>query len=205
MEDTGSTAKAKTTAEDGNQQISDKLLKSTKPLHRFVRNEPRSLGIVVLIFGCAEILMGFQLHMASERTRTSLQIYIPFWQGVLFVVCGNLSIYTGLHPSKKMVTVSLSMYVVSLLGIFVSGGYRISCLSYFSYMRYRASHRTDPGWAHFRVDLLFGIEGMLFTSSLCVLVLLMVLIVVARLALKSTRTQVILHQSLPPGTHTTSN
>uniref|UniRef100_A0A672YVV7 Uncharacterized LOC115427470 n=1 Tax=Sphaeramia orbicularis TaxID=375764 RepID=A0A672YVV7_9TELE len=203
MEDTGSTAKAKTTAEDGNQQISDKLLKSTKPLHRFVRNEPRSLGIVVLIFGCAEILMGFQLHMASERTRTSLQIYIPFWQGVLFVVCGNLSIYTGLHPSKKMMTVSLSMYVVSLLGIIVSGVHRIVLLSL--YQRIRRWNRSD--WITVRMDLLYGIEGMLLTSSLCALVLLIFLIVVARMALKSTNenVQVIVQQSLPPGTPTAAN
>ncbi|XP_030001907.1 uncharacterized protein LOC115427471 [Sphaeramia orbicularis] len=204
MEDTGSTAKAKTTAEDGNQQISDKLLKSTKPLHRFVRNEPRSLGIVVLIFGCAEILMGFQLHMASERTRTSLQIYIPFWQGVLFVVCGNLSIYTGLHPSKKMMTVSLSMYVVSVLGILVSCIFRIHCLSYFRFIRYWSHHEE---WATMRMNLLYGIEGMLLTSSLCALVLLIFLIVVARMALKSTNenVQVIVLQGLPPGIPTAAN
>ncbi|XP_030001908.1 membrane-spanning 4-domains subfamily A member 4D-like [Sphaeramia orbicularis] len=203
MEDTGSTAEAKTTAEDGNLQMSDRLLKSTKPLHRFVRMEPRSLGIVILLFGCAEILMGFQLHLAGENRRTSLNIYSPFWQGVLFVVCGNLSIYTGLHPSKKMMTVSLSMYVVSLLGIIVSGVHRIVLLSL--YQRIRRWNRSD--WITVRMDLLYGIEGMLLTSSLCALVLLIFLIVVARMALKSTNenVQVIVQQSLPPGTPTAAN
>lgn len=37
--------------------------------------------IVIVIFGCAELLMGFQL--ASESVVTSYKIYIPFWQGVL--------------------------------------------------------------------------------------------------------------------------
>ena len=36
--------------------------------------------IVLVIVGCAELLMGFPL--AGEEF-TSLNIYVPFWQGVL--------------------------------------------------------------------------------------------------------------------------
>lgn len=39
-------------------------------------------------------------------------------------------------------------------------------------------------------EQLLGVEGVLFISSLCVLVLLIFLCVIARLALKSTHTQV---------------
>lgn len=37
--------------------------------------------IVILIFGCAELLMGFQL--AGQTKESSNEICIPFWQGAL--------------------------------------------------------------------------------------------------------------------------
>nr|XP_033488417.1 uncharacterized protein LOC117260554 isoform X2 [Epinephelus lanceolatus] len=160
MEGTESTTRERTTTGNvGNQAAVNMELMSGKPLHRFVRNEPRSLGIVMLVFGCAELLMGFPL--AKQGARTSWTIYIPLWQGALFLVCGNLSIYTGIHPSKKMVTVSLAM-----------GWY------------------SDESTVN-RMGQLTGIESILLTSSVCVLALLIFLSTIARLALKSTHSQVI--------------
>ncbi|XP_019934364.1 uncharacterized protein [Paralichthys olivaceus] len=191
MEGTGPTTRATATGRDGNQEVDQKLLMTSKPLHRFIQREPRCLGIAILIFGCGELMMGFIL--ASESVQTSCAIYIPFWQGALFLVCGKLSIYTEIHPSKKMVTVCLAMYVVSLLGTVVSVGFRIYCLSYFGYLQYRARNQE---WAQNRIDQLYSIEGLLFTSSLCVAGILIFLSSVARLALKSTHTQVIV-QCIP--------
>lgn len=37
--------------------------------------------IVILMFGCAELLMGFQF--SGEEFKISAQLYIPFWQGAL--------------------------------------------------------------------------------------------------------------------------
>ncbi|KAM9356959.1 uncharacterized protein ABDE67_004546 [Symphorus nematophorus] len=184
------------------------VLMSGKPLHRFIQKEPRSLGIVIVIFGCAELLMGFLL--SSENVPTvSGRIYIPYWQGILFLISGNLSIYTGVHPSKKMVTVCLAMYVVSILGIVVSVGYRIYCLTYLRYLSYRrAWYGSDYGldsWTQYRLEQLSSVEGILLTSSLCVSVLLIFLCAVARLALKSTHTQIIVqHIPAPPRTTTSS-
>ncbi|XP_070769658.1 membrane-spanning 4-domains subfamily A member 4A-like [Enoplosus armatus] len=184
MEGTESTPRERTSGKDGNQEADHKVLMSSKPLHRFIQREPKSLGIVIAIFGCAELLMGFQL--ASEDAHSSGQIYIPFWQGALFLVCGNLSIYTEVHPSKKMVTVCLAMYVVSLLGIVVSFFYRIYSLVIYGFHVYGF---LGGDWALYR--MVFAIEVILFTSSLCVSVLLIFLCVIARLALGSTQTQVI--------------
>ncbi|XP_078025434.1 membrane-spanning 4-domains subfamily A member 4A-like [Epinephelus lanceolatus] len=186
MEGTESkTRERTTTGNDGNQAAVNMELMSGKPLHRFVRNEPRSLGIVMLVFGCAELLMGFPL--AKQNMTTSWTIYIPLWQGALFLVCGNLSIYTEIHPSKKMVTVSLAMYVVTLLGVFVSVGFRIYSLVEYSAFYSRSWYRDKD----VIYQMLLGIESVLLTSSLCVLVLLIFLSTIARLALKSTHSQVI--------------
>ncbi|KAL3044892.1 hypothetical protein OYC64_013211 [Pagothenia borchgrevinki] len=189
MEGTESTTRERSTAKDGNKaaDADQEVLMSSKPLHRFVQREPRNVGIAILIFGCAEVMMGFTL--SGERdVLTSFAIYIPFWLGTLFLVCGSLSIYTELRPSKKMVTVCLSMYVVSLLGIIVSVG-RIGLCSY-------GRRQT--------IDQICAIEALLFTCSLFVAGLLIFLCVIARLALKSTRTQIIVRHISAPPTDTTA-
>ncbi|XP_037635590.1 uncharacterized protein LOC119494047 [Sebastes umbrosus] len=205
MEGTESTARERTTGKDGNQTTDQKLLNTSKPLHRFVQREPKSLGIVLLMFGCAEVLMGFVLAQGSDQIRTSIAIYIPFWQGALFLTCGILSIYTEIHPSKKLATVCLAMYVVSLLGIIVSVGYRISLFTMYGHRWYMYHYYGYDEWTFYTRNQIFAIEGLLLTSSLCVLGLLIFLATVARLALKSTHTQVIIQHIPPPPRDVTPN
>ncbi|KAK5864847.1 hypothetical protein PBY51_016056 [Eleginops maclovinus] len=201
MEGTESTTRERTTAKDGNKAEDQDVLMSSKPMHRFVQRGPRSLGIAILIFGCAEVMMGFTL--SGERKQfSSFGIYTSFWQGTLFLVCGNLSIYTDLRPSKKMVTVCLAMYVVSLLGIVVSVGYRINQCSFLTYLTH--SHYNDNLSTRNRLNQVFFIEGFLCTCSLFVAGLLIFLSVIARLALKSTRTQIIVRHIISPPTDTTA-
>ncbi|KAK5925122.1 hypothetical protein CgunFtcFv8_017671 [Champsocephalus gunnari] len=198
MEGTESTTRERSTAKDGNKAADQEVL-SSKPLHRFVQREPRDVGIAILIFGCAEVMMGFTLS-GERRAFTYFGIYTSFWQGTLFLVCGSLSIYTELRPSKKMVTVCLSMYVVSLLGIIVSFFYRIRIFSYLTYLKlYRDEYLSLQ-----RLDQIVAIEALLFTCSLFVAGLLIFLCVIARLALKSTRTQIIVRHIPAPPTDTTA-
>lgn len=195
MEGTGSTTRQRATREAENQEGDNTVSVSTKPLHRFVQKEPRKLGIVIVIFGCAELLMGFQL--AIETAPTSYEIYSPFWQGTLFLICGILSIYTELHPSKKMVTICLAMYVVSIMGIIVSlfhRGYIFLFLVFAPYGQKLSFNR--------RVQIC-SIEGILLISSLCMCGILIFLCVIARFALKSTQTQVVIQHIPAPQTETT--
>lgn len=196
MEDSGS-VRARN-AEHGKEDGDKRELLATKPLHRFVQREPKSLGIVILIFGCAELLMGIQLAGDSVKI-TSCFLYIPFWQGTLFLVCGILSIYTGMHPSKKLVTICLSMYVVCLFGILISLGSRIAFMIMIDVSRYWKGYTLSPT-PDDKAKQLLAIEGLLLTSSLCAFGMLVFLCCFARLALKSTRTQLVLHQIVPPVT-----
>ncbi|CAN9514954.1 unnamed protein product [Ophioblennius macclurei] len=184
MEDTESTTRKRETVKDGGQETTTTTLMSHKPLHRFLQREPRSLGIVILIVGCAELLMGF--HLPFTRYITSNYIYSPFWEGTLFAICGVLSIYTERTPSKKMVTVCLAMYIVATLGFFVTLGYRIFLFSFSYYIWYTDGNNPD---GHNKLKLLYGTEAILFTCSVCVFVVLIVLTSASRLALKSTGTQ----------------
>lgn len=110
MEETESTMVEKPTGESENQKLDETLLLSSKPLHRFVQKQPRNFGvnstreetgkmyihiqlytlniflfwifqIVILMFGCAEIVMG--CAMAGTTMETSFKMYTPFWQGTL--------------------------------------------------------------------------------------------------------------------------
>lgn len=157
----------------------------SKPLHRFIRGEPRCLGIAILVFGCAEFQMGVELMY--DQSFNSITMYTPFWQGALFVISGILSIYTEVHPSKKMVTVCLAMYVVSILGVVVSFINRLYCLSTMDY------HMTDRGsWHSYHMNQVKTLEATLLTASLCVSGVLIFMSTMARLALKSTNTQIVL-------------
>ncbi|TNM98753.1 hypothetical protein fugu_013317 [Takifugu bimaculatus] len=173
----------------GKNQVDRTVLLSSKPLHRFVKMEPKTLGIVIVIFGWAELLMGCQL--STDHVMTSFTIYAPLWQGLLFLICGSLSIYTEVYPSKKLVTVCLSMYIVSVLGIIVSFIFRII------HLLFQGWGRGMRGLSRDRSNLLVWIDSILLISSACVLVVLIFLCAVARLALKSTRNQVIVHQVRP--------
>ncbi|XP_029965646.1 uncharacterized protein LOC115401536 [Salarias fasciatus] len=186
MEESESTARERATGGDGGRESSSRMLNSNKPLHRFLQRESRSLGIVILIFGCAELLMGFQLAYAG-RSMSSNAIYGPFWEGTLFAVCGSLSIYTNRNPSKRMVTVCLAMYLVSISGFFVCFGYRIHIFCSSPMMWYRIG--SWP-WGYNRMMQILSIEALLFVFSVCVCVILIFLSAVARFALKSTHTQV---------------
>ncbi|XP_074530487.1 uncharacterized protein LOC141793598 [Halichoeres trimaculatus] len=199
MESVEPTLRERTSVKDENQSVDESVL-SSKPLHRFVKTQPRALGIAIIIFGCAELLMGFPL--TGQTLFTSSKIYIPFWQGVLFLVSGSLSIYTEIHPSKKMVTACLALYVVSLLGIMVSAIYRIISLSrdrYFYYWHWM--NQWESGTLH----QIMAVESILVSCSLCVFVLLIILIITARLALKSSHTQVIIRHIPAPQRDTSSN
>ncbi|PWA23607.1 hypothetical protein CCH79_00006072 [Gambusia affinis] len=159
MEETKSTMVEKPTGENENQKLDETLLLSSKPLHRFVQKQPRSFGIVILMFGCAEVVMG--CAMANNDMETSFRIYIPFWQGTL-------------------VTASLAMYVVSLLGIIVTIARRIGLISFYIW-KFRYSH-------YHAIEFLC-VEGILLASSLLVSAFLIFLSTIAGYALRSTRKQ----------------
>ncbi|XP_008325300.1 uncharacterized protein LOC103390982 [Cynoglossus semilaevis] len=201
MDTTEASAGERTTGQDVNEKADNLVLKTTKPLHRFVSKEPKSLGIVITIFGCAELLMGIQL--LNEHVMNSAATYVPLWQGALYVLCGGLSIYTEIQPSKKMVTVCFSMYVISIIGTIISAAQRVSLFAFFSYLLYR---NMEHEWAYTRAWQLLWLEIVLLVFSLCVAVILIFLSTIARLALKSNTSQVVVQWNPAQGqTDTPSN
>ncbi|XP_030638822.1 membrane-spanning 4-domains subfamily A member 4D-like [Chanos chanos] len=170
--------------------IQQSMAGGEKPLYRFIRGQPGHVGIAVLMFGCGELLCGMPMIETAQFIHSSSVIYLPFWLGVLFIISGSLSIYTGKYPSKSKVTLCLAFYIVSLLGIFVSLIVRLIFLILrLSWFHEKYSRQVK--------GMVTSLEAVLLMCSVCVFVLLCFLCSIARAALKSSMTRVIVHQTLP--------
>ncbi|XP_048864171.1 uncharacterized protein LOC125738817 isoform X2 [Brienomyrus brachyistius] len=86
----------------------------SKPLHRFMRVDPQSIGVVMLFLGVTQFITG--IPMKCDITRNSTNIYSSFWLGILFSICGIIYIISEKRVSKKMVTASLAISIISTLG-----------------------------------------------------------------------------------------
>lgn len=87
----------------------------TKPLHRFIKGQPKIIGIIVLVLGTSVFTVTAVL--VEERDTRFIWTAIPpgFVQGTLYIICGILYILTEHTPTKKTVTISLALSIVSLL------------------------------------------------------------------------------------------
>ncbi|XP_072565425.1 uncharacterized protein [Paramormyrops kingsleyae] len=75
----------------------------SKPLHRFMRVDPKSIGVVMLFLGGTQFITG--IPMKRDITRNSTNIYSSFWLGILFSICGIIYIISEKRVSKKMLRV----------------------------------------------------------------------------------------------------
>ncbi|KAG5263671.1 hypothetical protein AALO_G00267360 [Alosa alosa] len=162
-----------------------------KPLHRFLAGQPRYIGIAIMFFGCNELMLG--LPLVRVTIMTSARLYTPFWQGTLFMICGILSIHTHSYPSKKLVTVCLAMYIVTILGGCFTLIFRL--IAIINGMFYDTFH-DDGDDAYVLLAQLKSTEAVLYSSTIVVIILLICLCCFAKQSLKSSNTQVIMRQVL---------
>ncbi|XP_041095352.1 membrane-spanning 4-domains subfamily A member 15 [Polyodon spathula] len=88
------------------------LAGGVKPLHRFIRGEPKSVGIAVLFLGLTVMIIGFEDWKVFETDSFSLQ---PFLIGLLFIISGILCIVSENRPTKQLVTACLAVNIISIL------------------------------------------------------------------------------------------
>ncbi|XP_066516054.1 membrane-spanning 4-domains subfamily A member 4D-like [Hoplias malabaricus] len=174
-----------------------------KPLHRFLRAEPKVVGVVMMFMGFCLFIFGIPLKTASESS--SAYLYSSFWLGILYCTCGIFYTLAERSPSKKIVTVSLALSIISILGTVVAG------FDFFrSMMNPRMSQLyNDPDSLHTNNSELgshvlqhyaaiYNLEVVFLSQSLIGFIILIVMSVFARLGLHSTRTQaVVVMHNLP--------
>nr|XP_046207923.1 membrane-spanning 4-domains subfamily A member 4A-like isoform X1 [Oncorhynchus gorbuscha] len=170
----------------------------SKPLHRFIRGEPKSIGIVMLFMGSSLFLLAIPMRM--DPLESSAENFTSFWLGILFIICGLLYVFTEKNTSKQLVTASLALSIISILGVtvaffeFLKG---ILNMQYYHYRYYYSyydditnSTRVDVPWRKHHTGQLLSLEAVFMYQSLVGMVFLIMMTAFARAALRSSKTQV---------------
>ncbi|KAI2657386.1 B-lymphocyte antigen CD20 [Labeo rohita] len=173
----------------------------SKPLHRFLRGQPKSIGVVLVMMGVGLFIFGIATNVETDAP-TSAEQFTPFWLGILFFICGLLYILSERSPSKKLITASLALSIISVIG-------SLSAMIDFS--------RAIVGIYHVQWDHMYenhtqeeeiytrqhympirNIELVFCCHSLIGGILLIIMTFFARAALQSSRTQaVVVMRNLP--------
>ncbi|XP_029283029.1 uncharacterized protein LOC115005367 isoform X2 [Cottoperca gobio] len=93
-----------------NASVKGTTVYGTKPLHRFIKGQPKINGIMLLVLGSSFI--SIFLAIVPEYESITVGIFVL---GILFVICGILYILTAHNPTKKTVTISLALSIVNIL------------------------------------------------------------------------------------------
>ncbi|NP_001314733.1 uncharacterized protein isoform X1 [Danio rerio] len=171
-----------------------------KPVHRFLRGQPRSIGVVLSMMGVGLFLFGIPMTVHTD-IMTSADVFSPFWLGILFCVCGVLYILSERSPSKKIITASFALSIISTIGV-VS-----ACMDFIKSMviierqdEYTHNNITEDDYVYLRqhYSAVVAMECVFLCHGLIGGVLLIIMTCFARAALRSSNTQaVVVMRNLP--------
>ncbi|KAM6943512.1 uncharacterized protein FYW49_005472 [Xenentodon cancila] len=173
---------------DGN----DTTIGGSKPLHRFLKGQPKIMGIIVLTLGSS-----FFIISSAFSTLQRSQLLWGFFphdllMGTLFIISGILYILTEHNPTKKTVTISLALSIVSLLGVCWT---LVQIVPYVAFYRGRffldeILSEADILWMPYFAIMTMTVDAVIVFYSLTGAVILIVMSVLAGAALRSTKSQV---------------
>ncbi|KAK2896293.1 hypothetical protein Q8A67_010781 [Cirrhinus molitorella] len=173
----------------------------SKPLHRFLRGQPKSIGVVLVMMGIGLFMFGIPMNMERDAP-TSAEQFTPFWLGILFLICGVLYILSERNPSKKLITASLALSIISVIGALsaiidffrsIAGIYH----EYWSHM-YENYTQEEEVYASQHYMSIRNMELVFCCHSFIGGVLLVTMTFFARAALRSSQTQaVVVMRNLP--------
>ncbi|XP_010732709.2 membrane-spanning 4-domains subfamily A member 4A [Larimichthys crocea] len=169
----------------------------TKPLHRFIKGQPKITGIVVLVLGLSLFIVSIAI-MPTAIEHILAIIPPSVLLGLLFIICGILYILTEHNPTKKTVTISLALSIVTLL---VACWSMLHIIPSFLNGHYYYSHYDfmDDNVTEETVQLLLSnmnmstcVEALYFFYTLVGAIILIVMSALAGAALRSTKSQAII-------------
>lgn len=158
-----------------------------KPLHRFIKRQPKTVGIMVLVLG-----LSFFNVSITTTPEYSIWTAIPpgFMLGTLFVICGTLYIVTEHIPTKKTVTISLALSIVSILVACWTTLHIVPTIaSTYHHRHYRYSHESDTYSSSSFADMELYVEIIFLFYSIVGAVTLIVMSCLAVSALRSTKSE----------------
>ncbi|XP_041645449.1 uncharacterized protein LOC121511006 [Cheilinus undulatus] len=190
-------------ASGNNATLQSTTVGGTKPLHRFIKGQPKIIGIIVLILGSSSFILS--ISVISNST-------LPMWSaippgilvGLMFIACGILYVLTEHNPTKKTVTISLALSIVAILGtcwtllqmipeIIHNAHYR-----YFEYMEENMTDNEDATWASHYEAMGLSCEVIFLIYSFFGGVIFVVMSVMAGAALRSTKSQALVMMTTTP-------
>ncbi|XP_016331611.1 membrane-spanning 4-domains subfamily A member 4D-like isoform X2 [Sinocyclocheilus anshuiensis] len=159
------------------------------------------MQVVLVMMGIGLFMFAIPMNVQSDAPISADQL-TPFWLGVLFSICGLLYILSERNPSKKMITASLALSIISVIGVLsalvefsraIAGIYRTHWVT-----MYENHTEEEEIYAEQHYMPMKNMELVFFCHSLIGGVLLVVMTFFARAALRSSRTQaVVVMRELP--------
>ncbi|KAG9260098.1 membrane-spanning 4-domains subfamily A member 15-like [Astyanax mexicanus] len=176
-----------------------------KPLHRFLRAEPKIVGIVMMFMGSCMFIFGIPMRK-DMSLEIQADIYSSFWLGILYFICGLLYIQSEREPTKKIITASFALSTLSIIASAIAAISFIITMTftnefhYFDPSYYSDGYNTslylDSVKKHFLP--IYSLEVVFLSYSLIGIVILITMTIFGRMALRSTRTQaVVVMRNIP--------
>ncbi|XP_053721814.1 membrane-spanning 4-domains subfamily A member 4D [Synchiropus splendidus] len=173
-----------------------------KPLHRFIKGQPKVMGIVVMILGATFLMVSIAI---VDHYSFNLWSVIAPWliHGVLFVLSGILFVLTEHNPTKKTVTISLALSIVSVLGGFWTIITLLPDVMHKAMFRhygwYGNRTTTEEMWAARAEKMSITVEAIVLFYSLVGVIIFIIMSTLAGTALRSSKSQAIIVMSSAPG------
>ncbi|XP_026233563.1 uncharacterized protein LOC113174095 [Anabas testudineus] len=178
----------------------------SKPLHRFIRGQPKIVGIIALILGASSFIVSMTIYSSLPIHYIWTAIPPGFIVGSLFIISGILFILTEHNPTKKTVTLSLAFSIVAILGAVWSVWHMIPDLVHgFHYRNHQYidehSSEADNRWLSNSMAMGLSLEIIFTFYNLVGIIIFIVMSCFAGAALRSTKSQaVVVMTTAPPET-----
>ncbi|CAF92749.1 unnamed protein product [Tetraodon nigroviridis] len=174
----------------------------SKPLYHFMKGQPKTTGSAVLV-------LGFSFFIISVMTvgDGGLSSWVVARNGVilgiLFILCGILYIVTEHKTTKKTVTISLALTIVTLLSTFWTILQLIPNIHYshhiYSYHDYEDNvTETTSHWSTYHQAMSMAIDVLYLFYCLGSMVVFIAMSALAGAALRSSKTQAVVVMKTAP-------
>ncbi|XP_078107797.1 uncharacterized protein LOC144518760 [Sander vitreus] len=169
-----------------NASLQSTTVGGSKPLHRFLKGQPKIIGIIVLVMGSSFFTVSIAIIPDYFSSFIWTAIRPGFLMGILFIISGIMYILTDHSPTKKTVTISLALSIVTILG---------ACWTLLgivpSVIRYSYHSNSSYQNMELSMDLIFLVHSIVGA------IIFIVMSCLAGASLRSTKSQAIVVMTVP--------
>ncbi|XP_005998396.1 membrane-spanning 4-domains subfamily A member 4A-like [Latimeria chalumnae] len=92
--------------------VANSNFRVTEHLQKFLKGEPKALGVTQILTGIITIILGIILVCTPLCSFPAL-VGAPFWSGIFFITSGSLSVASANKPKVTLVKATLGMNIIS--------------------------------------------------------------------------------------------